>query len=26
VGYFPRVYTSPTFVATPFPRILGSGA
>ena len=26
MGYFPRVYTSPTFVATPFPRILGSGA
>ena len=23
--YFPRVYPSPTFVATPFPRILGSG-
>jgi len=28
LGYFrlPRVYTSPTLVATPFPRILGSGA
>jgi len=25
MGYFPRVYTSPTLVATPFPRILGSG-
>ena len=26
MGYFPRVYTSPTLVATPFPRFLGSGA
>jgi len=25
-GVFPRVYTPPTFVATPFSRILGSGA
>jgi len=24
VGYSPRVYTSPTLVATPFPRSLGS--
>jgi len=26
VGYFSRVYTSPTLVATPFQRILRSGA
>jgi len=25
VGYFSRVYTSPTLVATPFSCILGSG-